>query len=108
MSRHEDFAVEVPAPDSTPQFLTPDKKQVPLWRTVFQYKSYQQANIHALYNATLIFLLRQVEEIIYSVPELASLPIVGSCPSRMYTAGIDICRSVDYHLEVMRDGMGSF
>jgi hypothetical protein len=107
-SRNGDFAVEVAAPDSTPHFVTPDNKRIPLWPTIFQYKSYKQANIHALYNATLIFLLRQIEEIIYSTPGLASLPIVETCPSKLYTAGIEICRSVDYHLDGMRDGMGSF
>lgn len=108
MSRHEDFAVEIPAPESTPHFMSPNNKRIPLWPTILQYKSYEQANIYALYNATLIFLLRQVEEIIYVTPGLASLPIVETCPSKLYTAGIEICRSVDYHLEGMRDGVGSF
>lgn len=107
-TRHQDFAIEILAPESTPHFISPEKKRVPMWRTIFQYKTYQQANIHTLYNATLIFLLKQIEEIVYSVPELAPLPIVKSGPSRQYIAGIEICRSVDYHLEGMRDGMGSF
>jgi hypothetical protein len=108
MASHKDFAVEIPAPENTPHFLTPANKRIPLWPTIFRYESYQRANIHALSNATLIFLLRQIEDVIYSNPGLASHPIVETCPSKMYTAGIQICRSVDYHLEGMRDGMGSF
>jgi len=107
-SCHQDISFEVPAPADTPKFLNPEGKPIFLWTTVLHYKSLHHANIAALYNATLIFLLKQIEELIYSTPSLASLPIVKAFPSRMYTAGIEICRSVDYHLAHMHDGVGSF
>jgi hypothetical protein len=107
-SRHRDVTIEVPAPETTPNFLSPEGKSIPLWTTILYYKSLHHANIMALYNATLIFLLKQIEDLIYSTPGFASLPITKFFPSKMYTAGIEICRAVDYHLERMRDGAGSF
>ena len=107
-SRHQDVTIEVPTPETTPIFLSPEGKSIPLWSTILYYKSLRHANIMALYNGTLIFLLQQIEDLIYSTPSFASLSTTKSFPSRIYTAGIEICRAVDYHFEHMRKGAGSF
>ena len=92
----EEACFEVAAPLTSPVVLTVEGEIVPVWSTVIHYKSLSAANQIAFYKAILILLLKLVEDLL-PFTDGQSFPD-GPVYPRMYAAGIDICRSVDYHV----------
>lgn len=95
----------VPSPPTTPCSVDSEGRLIPLWVTVLQYKSLYYANTLGLHNAALIMILRfidSLELVTNDEDESAS-----SSQQSIHTAAMEICRSVDYHLDAMRDGAGS-
>ncbi|KAF2490866.1 hypothetical protein BU16DRAFT_136300 [Lophium mytilinum] len=99
-----DYYSETPVTSSAPSLLSPNGPPIPFWTTNYQYNTLRQANAMAMYNAAIILLLKILQELTYS----CTLPSTAQLLDRMYTAGIEICRSAEYHLQVMREGAGSF
>jgi hypothetical protein len=85
---------EVPSPPSTPHVLDSSGIPSPAWSTIFQYQSLMQSAAVAMYNGALILVtqfLLALEVMIHGECENESLI------ERLRTAGMIICRSVDYH-----------
>jgi hypothetical protein len=99
-----DYWFETPVTSGTPSLISPNGTPIPLWRTNIQYNTLRQANSMIVYNACIIMLLKILQEITYS----CGLSSTAQLPDRMYTAGIEICRSVEYLLQIMPEGAGSF
>ncbi|EED14757.1 conserved hypothetical protein [Talaromyces stipitatus ATCC 10500] len=106
-----DYCYDVPAPASTPLIASmyDGDSYVPAWSTVLEYKSMYHANTVIVYNGTLVLLLNLAQ----SVMQMKSIPTMHQTPhiidmKKIYNAGITICRSVEYHLQSMRQGAGSF
>lgn len=86
---------EVPAPPSTPTILDDDGNPSPAWSTIFEYQSLMQCAGATMYNGALILVVQFVIGL--------EVLIHGECKDeslleRLYTAGMIICRSVDYHM----------
>jgi hypothetical protein len=98
-----DQYVELPSPATTPSFSDSNGNTSPIWSTVLQYKSLYHATTATLYHSTLILILKAIRKV-SSENDSESSKILQN---RSYEAGIAICRSVDYHLDEIRDGIGS-
>lgn len=105
-----DYCHEMPAPASTPliPIMRDGNTQVQAWTTVLEYKTLYHANTINLYHGTIILLLNLAQSIIAmsAFPTLSAHPPVNF--DKTHASGIDICRSVEYHLQSMRQGAGSF
>jgi hypothetical protein len=97
---------QIPSPATTPQTTDPDGRPRPIWPTVLQFESLLQANTFALFNATFILLARLYRGLMLTAHE--PYPGQVQMEHRIYSAGISICRSVDYHIGTMRQGAGTF
>lgn len=99
-----DYYHETPVTSSAPFLLAPSGVTIPFWTTNIQYTTLRQANAVTIYYATIILLLKLLQEmsINYGITTPPHLE------DTMYMTGIEICRSVEYHLNVMREGSGSF
>ncbi|KAK9369815.1 hypothetical protein V1509DRAFT_638497 [Lipomyces kononenkoae] len=103
------YCSEVPAPSTTPTLIDYRGISVPAWNTVLEYNSLYHANTVVVYNAILILVQILGHKIAFSgnVPALHSQN-VASFPDRTFSASLVICRSVEYHLQSLRKGAGSF
>jgi hypothetical protein len=107
---NSDYCYEMPAPASTPLISIPGagKSYAQAWSTVLEYKTLYHANTTIMYHGTIILLLNLAQ----SIMEISAFSTLSTYPpvdfGKVHTAGIDICRSVDYHLQSMRQGAGSF
>lgn len=105
-----DYCCEVPSPASTPLIpITSDgSTQVQAWSTVLEYKTLYHANTTIMYHGTIILLLNLAR----SIMEIGTFSTLSAYPpvdfDKLHTSGINICRSVEYHLQSMRQGAGSF
>jgi hypothetical protein len=99
-----DCCGEIIAYGDVPTCVDSGGASTPAWYSVHVYKSLYHANALTLYHATHIFLLRKAHDlVVYSptenIPDLAQ---------QEFAAAIEICRSIDYHLQKLREGGGSF
>lgn len=105
-----DYCYETPAPASTPLIpITSDgATQVKAWSTILEYKTLYHSNAIIMYYATIILLL----ELSQRIMEMSAPSTFSTYPpvdfDKLHASGINICRSVDYHLKSMRQGAGSF
>ncbi len=96
---------EVPAPPTSPLLQDSEGNTKPFWSTVLHYDSLSAANQNTLHNAIRILLLKAVEDLI---PFTNGLKFnQGPVYPQMYTAGINICRNIDFHLLHYQAGSGS-
>ncbi|KAH8697589.1 hypothetical protein BGW36DRAFT_295630 [Talaromyces proteolyticus] len=100
---------QVPAPPTTPTVINALGLSIPAWETIIEYESLYHANTVIVYNATLIMAQRLAQTIAFS-GELhhPSALNAAELSDRNLAAGLIICRSIEYHLESMRKGAGSF
>ncbi|KAF2812158.1 uncharacterized protein BDZ99DRAFT_382807 [Mytilinidion resinicola] len=105
-SEHGNACFEVAAPQTGPVYHNPDGETMSVWSTILHYESLSAANETTLYNAILILLLKLAQDLLLFTDD----PNFGGdlIASRMYAAGIEICRSVEYHLLHYQVGVGSF
>jgi hypothetical protein len=85
---------EVPSPPSTPSVLDRNGNLSSAWSTIFQYQSLMQSAAVTMYNGALILVTQSLIGL--------DVLIHGECEDeslleRLHTAGVIICRSVDYH-----------
>jgi hypothetical protein len=99
-----DYYSETPISSRTPSLISTDGRPLPFWTTNLQYDTLRQANAMTTYNACIILLLKIIQEI----SSFCGLLSTAQLPSKMYNAGIQICRSAEYHLQAIRDGGRSF
>lgn len=95
---------EVPSPSSTPKLADLEGQLTPVWPTVFRFESLDQANITSLYHSAIILVLKLC---IGTQLELNDDEKCEEMRASMNTAGIAICRSMDYHIERRGDDVGS-
>ncbi|KAL7931209.1 hypothetical protein V8C35DRAFT_119574 [Trichoderma chlorosporum] len=94
---------EVASPASTPQISDLEGRPTPAWQTIFQFESLYQANIMTLFHGAMILVLKLYLGLQLELKEDTCEEIRIS----MRTAGIAICRSMDYHLEHRGDDISS-
>jgi hypothetical protein len=99
-----DYCSETPVTSSTPSMISPNGNRIPFWKTNLEYNTMRQADAITIYNATIILFLKILQEVAYPCALFSTVQL----PERMYAAGIEICRSAEYHLRIMREGAGSF
>ncbi|KAK0369429.1 hypothetical protein CLIM01_13210 [Colletotrichum limetticola] len=95
----------VPAPAATtPMRSGYGRSSEPVWDTVFEFHSLYHASTLTLFHGTLILLLLLIHGLQLALrdPEGHS-PEPGPVPIRIHESGILICRSVDYHLDKLRN-----
>jgi hypothetical protein len=85
--------IEVPSPPTAPFLPNSDGKPELIWSTVFQYDSLYTANTVTMYNAALVLVLHFIR----GLEGKTTQGISQVLQERIRTAGITICRSVDYH-----------
>lgn len=91
---------EAPAPVDTPIHVGPDGQQCLSWKSVFHYESLQLANYTSLYYSILILSA-------HLILSRAGDDEYRELKANMDTAGMIICRSIDYHLDSVRVGADS-
>jgi hypothetical protein len=97
--------IEIPSPPTTPVLRSEDGRNTFIWSTVYQYDSLLTANIVTMYNAALILVL----DILQGIDPMTGGTHRGqTLQERIYTAGITICRSVEYHHENLWGEQGGF
>jgi len=101
-------AWEVPAPVTTPIIVNHWGRPVPAWETVIEYESLYHANTTVVFNATMIMVQLLADQLTFSGELPRDSRNQGTFPDRKFAAGLTICRSVEYHLQSMRKGAGSF
>jgi hypothetical protein len=94
---------EVPAPSNTPTRLVSADTTERAWETVWSFETLNHANAVTMFHATCILLLRML----HVVEDDSALSTTLDRAQEEYLAGIQICRTVDYHLHKMREGAGS-
>jgi hypothetical protein len=99
---------EVPAPVTTPIIVNHWGRSVPAWETVIEYKSLYHANTIVMFNATVIMVQLLADQLTFSGELPRDSQKKGSFPDRKFAAGLTICRSVEYHIQSMQKGAGSF
>jgi hypothetical protein len=100
-----DYYSETPVPSTTPALISPNGTPISFWTTNLQFNTLRQANAITTYNASIILLLKILQEV--TLPN--ALPSTAAqLAEKMYAAGIEICRSTEYHLQIMREGLGGF
>lgn len=105
-----DYCFEMPAPASTPLIpITSDgNTRVQAWSTVLEFKTLYHANTIIMYHGTIILLLNLAQSIT-AMSAFSTLSTYSPVDfDKLHLSGIDICRSVEYHLQSMRQGAGSF
>lgn len=102
---HPNCYHEVSATQTTPAFLTPQGTCVPAWTTVLHFVSLFHANAVGLFNATTILLLKF--QLAVECPGDQAAAQKQVLEERIFACGIQISRSVDYHIDSSRDGAGS-
>ncbi|USP74654.1 hypothetical protein yc1106_01928 [Curvularia clavata] len=96
---------EVLPPITTPCSLNPFGKETLPWTSVFQFESLYHANALTLYHATLILVLRFVASVRCTLGEVDDEEF---SKQQTRSAGLFICRSVDYHLNQTWTELGAF
>ncbi|KAF9869724.1 hypothetical protein CkaCkLH20_12767 [Colletotrichum karsti] len=89
----------VPSPSTTPTHSRPDGLRQLAWPTVLRYHSLHDASVSTTFHGALILVLLFIQSLNVDSQE----PAETGQLKRMYVSGITICRSVDYHLEKLRD-----
>jgi hypothetical protein len=96
--------------ESTPPATAPlinnlDGTSQPIWSSVFQFESLGAVHIFAQFNATFLLFARLHRDLWLASGE----PFTDQMQieQRMHSAGIAICRCIDYYTESMRQGAGS-
>ncbi|CRG87048.1 hypothetical protein PISL3812_04062 [Talaromyces islandicus] len=102
------YSYEVPSPVTTPILVDSWGRSVPAWETVIEYESLYHANTVVVYHATVILVQVLANQLVFSNATPLYSQNEGSFPDRTFAAGLAICRSVEYHLQSMRKGAGSF
>jgi hypothetical protein len=103
-ANNPDCVFEVLTKQKTPQIPGSEDlgwEPLPLWDSALHYSSFITANSVILYNAIHIFLYREIRL-------LSAIDPGAIMPNSVFVAGLDICRSVEYHLLQYHDGIGSF
>ena len=90
---------------TTPPKLDPSGRGTWTWTSVFQFESLYHANSLTLYYATLILVLRFVANVRF---ELGEADNESFLEQQICSAGLFICRSVDYHLDQTWTELGAF
>ncbi|KAK1635579.1 hypothetical protein BDP81DRAFT_322140 [Colletotrichum phormii] len=76
----------------------------PVWNTVFMFHSLYNASISTLFHGTLILLLLLIHSLRLALRDSIDHGIEPEpIPVRIHESGIHICRSVDFHLDKLRD-----
>ena len=99
----EDF-FETP-PLYYPSTFNEDIQDLP-WKTVWHFSSLYTAQPYANYHSILILVLRTMWNLEMSGILSVEHPVIDRS-RQIYDAGIEICRSVDYHLIESQKGAGS-
>lgn len=102
------YCYEVNSPVTTPILVDHWGRSVPAWETVIEYKSLYHANSIVVYHATLIMVQSLANQLLFSGEPPQDSQNKSSFPDRNFAAALTICRSVEYHLQSMRKGAGSF
>ena len=76
------------------------------WKTVWHFSTLYEAQAYSVYHSILILLLRMISNLEQSGLLSVDHPTVNRTLA-IYTAGIEICRCVDYHLIEEQSGAGS-
>lgn len=106
---HVESCHEVVPESATPILINDRGVQVPAWTTALEYESLDAANQVTLYYAISILILRLAQETA-SVAVTTPTQVLDAVdfPERIMSASLAICRSVQFHLEMIRCGAGSF
>ncbi|KAF2092986.1 hypothetical protein NA57DRAFT_49197 [Rhizodiscina lignyota] len=95
--------------NTTPVFTSSEGRQTPAWTTTIEYDTSIHANNLTLYNATFILVLKFTYQTALSTDSgLTDQLQVSELYTKMLAAALMVCRSVDYHLRLMRSGASSF
>jgi len=92
---------EIPSPSTTPSTVGSDGQSQPLWPTILRFNSLHDANLAALYCGTLVLVLRLILGLKLTMNDPTDREALHE---RLRSAGIAICRGVDYHMEALEDG----
>ena len=92
--------IDAPTPADSPFCVRSDGQRSLFWNTILNYKSVHLANLTSLYYS--IFIL--VSQLIQG---LANGDEYQGLEEEVYSAGIIVCRSIDYHLDSVRVGADS-
>ncbi|CAO2653383.1 Nn.00g027940.m01.CDS01 [Neocucurbitaria sp. VM-36] len=87
---------EIPSPPTAPILKDTSGQLTPAWATVLQYRSLYHANTLTVYNGTLILATKFLQSLMVKMDYFQQCEALQH---RMESAGLNICRSVDYHLE---------
>lgn len=96
---------EVLPPITTPRHLDAAGKESLAWPSVFRFESLYHANAFTLYHATLILILRFITSVRLTLGEVDDQSL---SQQQTRSAGLFICRSVDYHLNQTWTELGAF
>jgi hypothetical protein len=96
------ICIEVPSPPTTPAYMDSNGQETPIWSTILQYSSLHHSNLVTMYNGGLVLLIRFILSTEIHCLDSEYLQ------SRMYEAGVIICRSVEYHYRQSSGEMGGF
>ncbi|KAH9231667.1 hypothetical protein K456DRAFT_1870658 [Colletotrichum gloeosporioides 23] len=91
---------EVASPKTTPTHADQHGASKPIWATVLEYHSLYDASISTTFNGALILVMMFIQGLNLLLQDLEQS---GLLIKRMYSSAITICRSVDFHLERLRD-----
>lgn len=103
---HSECSHEHLSPPTTPTFTDPRGRIAPIWSTVLQYKSWYHASAVTLYNSTRILLVKFILSLSRPKDEFSAED--QDLSEAMLASGLTICRSVDFCLEEISAGEGSF
>ena len=103
-NEHREYK-EVLPPSTTPVIFDDSGNPTLAWASIFQFDSLYHANVLTSYHATLILILRFIASIRVALgvvcEEFAQEQLIRS-------AGVFICRSVDFHLNQTWTELGAF
>lgn len=99
---------DVPCQTAAPVFIDTGGKTIPAWTSRLDYESLYHANSLTIYNATLILLLHFVKDITLMSSSDVGDPRSMDLSTNLYVACLKICRSIEYHLQILHEGAGSF
>jgi hypothetical protein len=100
-----DAYTEEAPPATTPVISDSHGKPIPAWTTIICYKSLSYANALNLYQAALILVLRFLKGIYLALHAHKDLEDIQG---KIHSAGLFICRSVDYQLSQTWSDWGAF
>lgn len=100
------YYTDIPASEDTPFCMSsaPDASPTRAWQTAYTFPNIYHASAIILYHATFIHLRRML----HNVSHPANTFGLQTSPAEEFTSGVEICRSVEYHLQKAREGEGSF